>query len=640
MGNLRINLFFWIGISFLQHASTAFAQPFDLRLDGRPDRIALSSDTVKLADNRIGLLLQVDSDLDSLAFDVTPAVLAQSAKTGSWYLWLDPSVTTLAVRRNGFMPFTLNFEERGIAYDKSPGWKVRITSEKVLSVNFVVKPEDATLFINGKKVSAPRVQKLRFGRHQVVVEKPGFKKEEKTIVVDEGTTLFQFTLKQVELQAVSIRTEPQGARLFLDDIEKGLTDKGLFLYPGKYRIKLVLSGYLDAEEEVTVTEGGPAEFSVALRKNAGTFTWQIDPPTARVMVNREDVTSKASVDLAPGKYQLDVVHPGFDVFQETIEIKLGKTFHKTLSLKRQAGHLQLNVTPLETDYELVMDGLLVKRGSGTAMWRDLPAGNYYVHAWSEGMSNEIKTFSVARDATTLLDVRLKKASAPIAVTPAWTSPKLDAKFVWIEPGQFPMGSHPGPADETPVHTVHITRGFYLAVTEVTQKQWKTIMGANPSPTDGDELPVSYISWNEAQEFIKKLNEAEPGQGYRLPTEAEWEYACSAGAANDASLGTVAWFQGNSGSKVQPVAGKNANRFGLHDMLGNVWEWTSDWYSESYYANTPSRDPRGPASGLGKVLRGGSYQNPAANVRPGYRLSNNPDYRSFNYGLRLVRDAVK
>ena len=225
----------------------------------------------------------------------------------------------------------------------------------------------------------------------------------------------------------------------------------------------------------------------------------------------------------------------------------------------------------------------------------------------------------------------------------------EMEFVWIGPGVFQMGSPASEEgrwdDEGPLHEVEISRGFWLGKYEVTQGEWESVMGSNPSYYKGDSRrPVERISWNDVQEFIAKLNGAAGSAVYRLPTEAEWEYACRAGTStrwsfgDDAGrLGNYAWYRGNnspSGTKV--VGGKLPNDWGLHDMHGNVWEWVQDWYDSGYYNSPPRVDPPGPDTGSDRVFRGGYFNNLAQDVRSAARSSYSPGLRSNGIGVRLVR----
>jgi formylglycine-generating enzyme required for sulfatase activity len=193
-------------------------------------------------------------------------------------------------------------------------------------------------------------------------------------------------------------------------------------------------------------------------------------------------------------------------------------------------------------------------------------------------------------------------------------------------------------DERPLHSVTVS-SFRIGKYEVTQAQWKIIMGSNPSGFRGDNLPVENVSWGEAQEFISRLNAA-TGKSYRLPTEAEWEYAARGGNlshdykySGSNNLYDVAWFNDNSGSQTHPVGMKKANELGIHDMSGNVWEWCLDWYGS--YSASAQQDPMGAASGSYRVNRGGSWTYSAGRCRVAYRSSDSPNNRYRGLGFRVV-----
>jgi formylglycine-generating enzyme required for sulfatase activity len=223
---------------------------------------------------------------------------------------------------------------------------------------------------------------------------------------------------------------------------------------------------------------------------------------------------------------------------------------------------------------------------------------------------------------------------------------LRFEFVRIAPGEFDMGCSPGDSDcssdEKPQHQVRISKGFEIGKYLVTQAMWESVMGSNPSHFKGADRPVENVSWNDVQEFLQRLNTRNDGYRYRLPTEAEWEYAARAGSksARYGELNAVAWYDDNSGKETHPEGQKQPNAWGLYDMLGNVWEWVQDWYSGSYYQQSPGTDPQGPSSGSSRVLRGGSWDYIDWLVRASYRLYVEPGNRYNNFGFRCVREAVK
>jgi formylglycine-generating enzyme required for sulfatase activity len=227
------------------------------------------------------------------------------------------------------------------------------------------------------------------------------------------------------------------------------------------------------------------------------------------------------------------------------------------------------------------------------------------------------------------------AQAPPPVSTR-VNPKDGLTYVWIPPGTFMMGCSPGDSEcydnEKPSHRVTITKGFWMGQTEVTQAAYERVMQGDPEFLffKGASLPVETITWDEAGAYCKAV-------GKRLPTEAEWEYAARGGSSEVryGALDAVAWYDKNSSRKTHPVGRKQANGYGLYDMLGNVWEWVEDWYDEKYYASSPASDPKGPSSGKLRVLRGGSFYNNPRNLRASYRIRSVPVNQYINFGFRCA-----
>jgi formylglycine-generating enzyme required for sulfatase activity len=240
-------------------------------------------------------------------------------------------------------------------------------------------------------------------------------------------------------------------------------------------------------------------------------------------------------------------------------------------------------------------------------------------------------------------------------------------FVRIPPGEFRMG-RPDPecppddpatgeneyeacldavqVDERPFHEVRISRGFWMGKYETTQAEWSAVMGSNPSGFTAERLggdpsrrPVENVTWNEVLEFMKRLDRLDRGFRHRLPSEAEWEYACRAGATGDfygRPRDALMWYDRNSGHKTHCVGETRPNAWGLCDMLGNVWEWCQDRYGMHYYAESPADDPRGPERGERRVLRGGCIYDWSEQCRMPFRCSGLPDDKCDTVGFRVVR----
>ena len=232
--------------------------------------------------------------------------------------------------------------------------------------------------------------------------------------------------------------------------------------------------------------------------------------------------------------------------------------------------------------------------------------------------------------------------------PINTTNSIGMRLLLVPPGEFQMGSPASDRDtssyEKPQHKVRITKAFYLGVSEVSQEQYERVMGHNPSQFKGDpQRPVENVSWEDAVEFCQELSEQE-GVMYRLPTEAEWEYACRAGTTtrycfgdDQARLGEYAWYNRNSHVKTHPVGGRRPNAWGLCDMHGNVGEPCADWYDVDYYANSTRSDPTGPESGSYRVFRGGSWSFGSGNCRSAGRSWHSPEVRGNLLGFRVARN---
>ncbi len=284
-------------------------------------------------------------------------------------------------------------------------------------------------------------------------------------------------------------------------------------------------------------------------------------------------------------------------------------------------------------------------------WAD--AINYYEQALEIGGENSVITSKLSDCRTSQREAEAAAAEAERRrrATPGYISdgPLANMHFAYIPAGSFIMGSTPSfdsdPRNDVPQHRVTLD-AFQMMTTEVTQAMWQEVMGSNPSHFTGNTShPVEQVSWNDVQDFLRRLNQRDRGKGYRLPTEAEWEYACRAGTTTcfysgerESDLSNVGWYGSNSSNTTHQVRQKAANVWGLYDMHGNVWEWCNDRYDRDYYFNSPARNPRGPSSGDYRVARGGSialnYWDCYSTTRGGWQ----PNFRSKYNGFRIVRSA--
>ena len=334
----------------------------------------------------------------------------------------------------------------------------------------------------------------------------------------------------------------------------------------------------------------------------------------------------------------------------------------SLQQVQQTQTLSIRYSP--TTATVLVDNKMVKGRNGVAQ-TTLPVGQHSYIVFCDGYESEEGTVKLKASAPSNLQITLTKeapavqqspvsqpvvAQQPVAQTPVTNSDNISIPvkdgisidMVRVEAGTFTMGATSEMkdpyGDEKPAHQVTLTNDYYIGKYEVTQALWQAVMGNNPYYFKGDNLPVERVSWDDCQEFISKLNSI-TGKTFRLPTEAEWEYAARGGNksrgyqySGSSNLSDVAWYDGNSGNKTHSVGSKQANELGIYDMTGNVWEWCQDWYDS--YSSSSQVNPTGANSGGCRVNRGGSWSYNAGRCRSSFRNYSKPGYRISDLGFRL------
>ena len=295
------------------------------------------------------------------------------------------------------------------------------------------------------------------------------------------------------------------------------------------------------------------------------------------------------------------------------------------------GSLMVDGTPLTAD--VILDGKHI--GTLPLKLGNILVGNHTLTISKQGYADYKQTVTIIEGKTANINATLKKGGANANIA--------GFDMVLVAGGTFTMGAtaeqgSDAESDEKPTHSVTVS-DFYIGKYEVTQSQWKAIMGSNPSKYIGKNNPVENVSWNDIQEFIKKLN-AKTGKRFRLPTEAEWEYAARGGNQSKGykfsgsnSISDVAWYYDNSRRKTHPVGQKTPNELGIYDMSGNVYEWCQDWYGD--YSSSSQTNPTGPSSGSFRVVRSGSWSSYACGCRVSDRSSSFPERRFYGRGFRLA-----
>ncbi len=504
-------------------------------------------------------------------------------------------------------------------------------------VIFNVKPADATILVGGKTFKSGEPQPLALGRHQVKISQEGYKSLQDVIEVSETSILFNYDLKQIDVVLVTVNSTPDEADIYVDNVNKGKSPRTFYLYPGTYNVKVQKDNYLEVAETIDVTEKGTNSFSYRLTKNSGYLSISVKTANAKVYLNNEPLSSYSKMELSPGFYKIEVKAESHESFTETVEVKLGETLTKSITLVPKYGELMFLVNPNTATIEISQKGTVIKTIIGSQIIRDLLEGDYDIIANASGFKSYKGKFNIKDKERTELNIEMQKGS------------DVPANMVLVDGGTFKRDDY----------SVTVS-SFFIGKYEVTQKEWQSIMGNNPSDFKGDNRPVEEVTWYDAVEYCNKLSKKEgltpvytingnnvtcnwSANGYRLPTEAEWEYAARGGNKSKGYtysgsniVGNVAWYDSNSSSQTHDVGTKAPNELGIYDMSGNVWEWCWDWYDSSYYSNSPKNDPKGANSGSDRVVRGGSWYLNDFGCRVAYRVYSSPGFGNGGLGLRVLR----
>ena len=461
----------------------------------------------------------------------------------------------------------------------------------------------------------------------------------------------------------ALSVQPKNAVVTIDGVLQPSSSDGEYsamLPYGTHTYKVEAGGYISKSGSFVVSSGDMTPVSVSLLSAMASVSITCPTPAVSLYVDKKAVgNSPWSGSLKEGMHLVEVRKSGYRSQQKTIQLaqqqKLDVTFGELVAIQ---GNLSVNYKPFGAD--VYVDGK--KLGQSPRVFNGLLVGNHLVEVRKDGYATDRKTVTISEGQTasitgTLVSNAVASSSSNTSGYSSGSSSMasgsntisipvkngISIDMVKVEAGTFMMGATSEMKDpyddEKPVHQVTLTNDYYMGKYEVTQALWQAVMGSNPSNFKGDNLPVETVNWNDCQEFISKLNSL-TGRKFRLPTEAEWEYAARGGKksrgyqySGSRKISDVAWYEGNSRSKTHPVGRKQANELGIYDMSGNVWEWCSDWYGS--YSSSSQTNPMGSDSGAKRVRRGGSWCYIARICRSSYRYGDAPDCRGLYLGLRLA-----
>lgn len=530
-------------------------------------------------------------------------------------------------------------------------------------------PEGADIYLaeNGGEEkhigTTPMNKKMPYGTYNYRAKRYKYHDDVGIARVDKTRVIMDLKLKPA-FGSVSVSSQPQGAKVFLDGEDTGKVTPCTIgeIASGRCDIRLQLKDYAPASQSVTVTEGMTASVNVTLEARFAHVTIN-SLPGAEIKVNGAEVGSGSySNNMAEGIYDIEASLAGHRPVTKQIEVIV--SVPQTIDLRPTPiyGMLDVNSNPMGAN--ITINGK--SYGDTPTSIENLLVGDYDVVLTKPGYASVSQRVTVSESASASVDVKMQKGEmnnsqidesalsvSAINLTPNWSASvtpsqravleKLIANMVKVEGGTFTMGATPEHGkdaydSEKPAHQVALS-DYYIGRYEVTQAEWRAVMGYNPSYNEGDNLPVEQVSWNDCQDFINKLNQL-TGLKFRLPSEAQWEYAARGGKhsrgfkySGSDNIGDVAWYDENSGSTTPQVGTKQPNELGIYDMSGNVWEWCGDWYGS--YSSSDQVNPTGPSSGSDHVLRGGSWGNNAGDCRVSYRFRYFPSLRHYSCGFRVV-----
>lgn len=536
------------------------------------------------------------------------------------------------------MPYRLSLplyhDEAGMVTVDQPRKELQFALRPAFgSVTVTSTPSGALVFLDEKQVGQTplTLDRIASGSHSLRLQAPQYAVERRNVSVADGQTANVAVTLAARFAEITVQA-PQGAVVTVDGDRKGSGTLSWRQGEGLCDIVVSMAGHRDARRQLEVVAGRAQTVQLTPQPIYGSASVDSDLMDAEIWIDGKQygVTPNVVERLLVGSHTLVLKKSGYADLQQQFSVEEGK--EASLLVKLPTGR-SVQFTSEKPGMQIIVDG---KKLGTTPLTAVVGIGHHSVSAMRGG------------DIIDVRDLDITSAGAPLTMAfrdfnnQTFTVNGVQFTMVAVKGGTFTMGatSEQGSdawEDEKPAHEVTLS-DYYIGQTEVTQALWEAVMGSNPSDSRGDNLPVEQVSWNDCQEFIRKLNQL-TGKQFHLPTEAEWEYAARGGRksrgykyAGDNDIGAVAWYDDNSGYKTHPVATKQANELGIYDMSGNVSEWCSDWYGD--YQLSSRSNPQGPSSGFGRVSRGGSYHNDAGNCRVSDRFRDTPDFRLNYLGLRL------
>ncbi|MCB0804177.1 MAG: SUMF1/EgtB/PvdO family nonheme iron enzyme [Bacteroidales bacterium] len=600
-----------------------------LRIQGTPKLL----DTEKLvlrhdANGNYCAAVQIISDMDGFQYDSNDGMVGKiERKPGMDLIYLTASERVLEIYKKGYNPMSLVFSEYGIKLEPQRIWQIYLTGEKEgneVLVSIEVTPPDAGIFVDNLPFENSGY--LSPGKHLLTIEKEGYKPINREIEVDFNNIYFTEILEKIPDAVLQIESAPSDAIVLLNDSILGKTPLSVFYPVGSYQLKIYKEGYDTLTREPFIINDPLTRISFNIEEVVSYITIKTIQ-NAKVFINDDLILNIEKIKVKPGNHLIRVEFVNHEPQVQTVNIKRDQ--HVTVEFYPDIlyGSFRISAVPFDARIRLFSDSCKIYEASGARIFEKLVSGIYKIEIAAKGFKTHTENIHIKPDEEIVRMVRLEES-----VSMNDEIPQID-DFILVKGGCFLMGNESGPEDEKPVHEECID-DFYMCRYEVTQKLWEYIMGNNPSfGKQSDYLPVNNITFFEIKEFIRRLNRI-TSLSFRLPTEAEWEFAARAGNSGNSflfsgsnSIDSVAWHSGNADNRSHMVGLKSPNALGLFDMSGNILEVCQDWYKEK----------TNPINSKFKMAKGGSWFYTEYFCRNSSRFRTDPLAKDFNVGFRLVRD---
>jgi len=618
------------------------------------DLTAIQAD-IKDVNNKMTGVVRIFTDLKDFAFTPNPAKVIY--KTGEVQVFLSPGARKIVIAKEGFAKKEWVFPT---SMEAGTVFKIELASAGAkledVAVTIQSNPPGATIFIDNEAKGTAEQQKVTVGSHDLKLVKAGYESFSEKIIVAADKTLFKYKLKEEEEAQVLINSNPSGAKVEIDGVKLGVTPLTSFYKSGKYKIALTKDGCDVLNDNIIIALPKTTK-SYELKEIAAFLTINTRP-AAQVFLNGNRITELKDIRLEPQRATILVKLKKAPDIEKTVILKRDDRITLDLFSEIATGIIQVAVIQENAQIELKGEEGEIYSAVGGKSFSDLVVGEYKLTVKAEGYKTYSEVLNLQADNKITKSLSLE------------TGADIPDGFVFVEGGSFLMGGEDSEDKEKPVHKVSVTdfiiskyevsvesfRNFinetgYITDAEKGKGSWiwkdskweekSSVNWRNPNFNQTENCPVVCVSWNDASAYCKWLSN-KTGLYYRLPTEAEWEYAARGGkeskgykysGSND--LNAVGWFFENARSKTHPIGEKQPNELGIYDMSGNVWEWCRDWSAN--YTKDDQYDPHGPDSAYSRVNRGGGFGYGIADCRAAVRGATSQNASYYSIGFRTVID---